>query len=107
MSSTTDTPESDLDPPTTEAESSDQRENEQRTRLFWSDGHVVDETYEELEAPDFNYVEAGYLADDESDCEDDDVRRFPMKVLKRSHESSIASSLFQSDSDSFEEKAEL
>lgn len=46
-------------------ESSDQPMRKPETRLFWSDGHVMGQQYEGLQAPEFNAVEAGYLADDE------------------------------------------
>uniref|UniRef100_A0A8R1HSA3 Uncharacterized protein n=1 Tax=Caenorhabditis japonica TaxID=281687 RepID=A0A8R1HSA3_CAEJA len=100
-------------------ETSNRLDKNTETRLFWS-GRVFGETYEKLEAPSFNEVESGYLADDESDSanDKDNDKEFTEFVTRekltktsenvKHHIRKIPSSLFlHSDSDGFEEKAVL
>lgn len=91
---------------TSTEDTSTEQEYRKEKRLFWSDGTAIGDKSFELEVPRFNSVEAGYLADDESDTEEI-VEKIEVKYKKRSSEMSKSSSLFLSDSDGFEERAVL
>lgn len=107
MSSTTTTTDSDYEP-TNEVYTSTEQVCRKKKRLFWSDGNAAMEKSYELEIPKFNTVEAGYLADDESDTEEEPFAvKVEVKHKKRVNEMSRSSSLFFSDSDGFEERAML
>ncbi|KAF1747222.1 hypothetical protein GCK72_023684 [Caenorhabditis remanei] len=104
---TTDSSSSDYEPTSTEEDTGTEKEYKKEKRLFWSDGNAGVEKNYELEIPGFNAVEAGYLADDETDTEEKEVEKVEIKHKKRSSEISKSSSLFLSDSDGFEERAVL
>ncbi|EGT59350.1 hypothetical protein CAEBREN_13562 [Caenorhabditis brenneri] len=103
---TTDFSGSDYDPTSTDIETSTEQEYRKGKRLFWSDGTVIRDKSYELEIPGFNSVEAGYLADDESDT-DEINEKMEVKYKKRSSEIFKSSSLFLSDSDGFEDRSVL